>query len=245
MSVSYDRRIAVIDRVTSAFAEEIDRHDADAAIPWPLWPTVGAVIDHLGRNHQWAAEIVRTGEPVDRSTLSRAPATGVRQWYDGCRGRLLSALAETPPDRPCWVVGGRNGGTAGVWARRMVFESVKHLIDVRASGGGTRHPAPELDAADYADGVDELFAEFLPRSRPTLEPLPGPLTLTATDVDRRWTIADDWRVTDEERDGTRVRASAGDIALLVWQRADPSDPRFHVDGDAATVAAFAVAPVHP
>ena len=245
MPDAYDRRIVSLDRVSSAFAEEIDRRDPDAAIPWPLWPTVAAVTDHLGRNHQWAAEIVRTGQPVDREALSRAPATDVREWYEGCRSQLLQTLEQTPADRPCWVLGGRDGGTAAFWARRMVFESVKHLIDVRASGGGAWQPAPELDAAGYADGVDELLGEFLPRSRQSLKPLPEPLTLVATDIDRRWSIDTGWNVHSEEREGTRLGATAGNIALLVWQRADPSDSRFRVDGDAATVAAFAAAPVHP
>lgn len=236
-----------LERVSAAFAEEISRHDPDAAIPWPLWPDVRTMIDHLGRNHLWAAAIVRTGAPVDRATLSRAPASGVRYWYESCRTELLSALDSADPEASCWVIGGRPGGTARVWVRRMAYETTKHLIDVRASGGGTFTAAPELSADSYADVLDEFWEVFLSRSRGTLAPLPGSLALVASDIDRRWTILPDWQVLDGGDAGTTVTASAGDLALCVWERGDPltQKDRYVVTGDADTVRAFAAAPIHP
>ncbi|WES64174.1 maleylpyruvate isomerase N-terminal domain-containing protein [Microbacter sp. GSS18] len=245
-----DIRTSMVARAGAAFAAEIDRHPADAAIPWPLWPNVATLIDHLGRNHLWAAGIVRSGGPVDRKTLPRASAEDPRGWYEGCRAELLETLAETPMDRPCWVVGGRDGGTAAFWARRMVYETTKHLIDIRASGGGEWTAAPELSPVDYADGIDELFAEFLPRSRASLEPLPGTLVLAASDIDRAWSISPDWAVagTPATDAAARVTATAGDLALFAWERATPwtAPARFAVDGpDPAVVRAFGAAPVHP
>lgn len=239
-------RSALVARLTAAFTEEIDRRDPESAIPWDRWPTVAAMIDHLGRINQWVARIVSTGKPVDRAALSRAPLTGVREWYERCRMQLLEALADTPADRPCWVLGDRSDGTAGFWRRRMVFETVKHLIDLRAAGGGQWAVAAELAPVDYVDGVDELFSEFLPRSSHALDALPGTLTLAASDAERRWTIAPDWTLQADERDvGARVVGTAGDLALLVWERAAPGDARFHIDGDEAIVRAFSAAPVHP
>ena len=243
-----DIRIALVARLTAAFAVEIDRREPDAPTTWPLWPTVAAMIDHLGRNYLWAVRIVSTGAAVDRKTLPRAPTSGMRAWYESCRADMLAALDDVPADRPCWVVGERPAGTAAFWRRRMVFETVKHLIDLRAAGGGSWRVAPELAPLDYADGIDELFAEFLPRSRPSLDPLPGPMSMIATDIDRRWTITPDWDVSADafaDARGARVSGTAGDLALLVWERADPFDPRFGIDGDQAVVCAFAAAPVQP
>ena len=96
--------------------------------------------------------------------------------------------------------------------------------------------------------MDELFSEFLPRSRPSLDPLPGRLTLTASDVDRRWTIAPDWQLRPDGASagaGAEVIGTAGDLALLAWNRALPIDKRFQINGDDAIVTAFAAAPVHP
>ena len=137
-----DIRIALVARLTAAFAVEIDRQEPDAPTTWPLWPTVASMIDHLGRNHLWAAQIVSTGAAVDRKTLPRAPTSGAREWYENCRADMLVALDDVPADRPCWVVGERPDGTAAFWRRRMVFETVKHLIDLRAAGGGSWRVAP-------------------------------------------------------------------------------------------------------
>lgn len=245
-----DIRISIVARTGAAFAAEIDQHPGDAAIPWPLWPDVATLVDHLGRNHLWAAGIVRTGAPVDRKTLPRVSADDPRGWYEHCRAELLAALDETPLDRPCWVIGGREGGTAAFWARRMVYETTKHLIDLRAAGGGVWTVAPELAPVDYADGIDELFAEFLPRSRPTLEPLPGTLVMAASDLDRSWSISPGWTVTagTDADAAARVTATAGELALFVWERAAPWDApaRFRIEGpDPSVVRAFGAAPVHP
>lgn len=246
-----DARIGLVERLTAAFGDEIDRRDPGAEIPWPNWPDVGSMVVHLGRIHRWAARIVRTGGPPLDDVTSPVAAAGVRAWYDEGRLALLDVLVEVPAHSPCWIIGDRRG-TAAFWRRRMVYETVKHLVDVRASGGGRRLVAPELTPEDYADGVDELFSEFLPRSRPTLQPLPGAVLLQATDIRRTWRIGRDWTVDSGVADGrndepARVLARAGDLALTVWERADPlQDPvRFRVEGDLVAIAALASAPIHP
>lgn len=79
------------------------------------------------------------------------------------------------------------------------------------------------------------------------------MTLRATNTNRAWRIDPDWTVTPDPPDAplaaraARVHAGAGDLALLVWERADPlrHGHRFRLEGASATVAAFAAAPVHP
>ncbi|GAA2753738.1 hypothetical protein [Amnibacterium kyonggiense] len=55
-------------------------------------------------------------------------------------------------------------------------------------------------------------------------------------------------MTDEPAlDAAEIRARTGDLALVIWQRADPlCDPeRFSVSGPERTAAAFITAPIHP
>ena len=146
----------------------------------------------------------------------------------------------------------------------MVHEHVKHLIDLRAAGGGDWAVAPELAPGDYADGIDELLSEFLPRSRSRLRPLPGTVVLRATDSAHCWRIGPAWTVGTESDGRTRsgvqpiddlgadaeaatVRARTGDLALVLWERADPlaATTRFRVEGTRSTVAALRDAAIHP
>lgn len=241
-----DRR-ASLETVTAAYATEIDRHEPTASIAWPLWPDAARLTDHLGGNHLWAAQIVRAGVRVDRATIPAAPTTGLRAWYEECRADLLAALDDTAPDRECWTIG-PHLGIPSFWTRRMLFETTKHLIDLRAAGGAAWSPADELTPEHYADGIDELLEVFLARSAPTLEPLPAPLALRALDTDRAWTLSPTWEVSPGIGSGaTTLSGMAAHLALALWERADPLDDsgRFTIDGDRDVVAAFARAPIHP
>lgn len=245
-----DERFRLTARLTEAFGEEIGRRDLDAPIPWPDLPDLAALIGHLGGVHRWVVGILRTGRSSREDREGVPTGEDPRQWYEEGRVLLLETLADVPAATPCWIIGASTG-TAAFWRRRMVYENVKHLTDVRASGTGWWQVADELMPHDYADGIDEVFAVFLARSRPKLRPLPGSVTLEATDTGDRWRIGSDWTVGGgQELDGpgsVRINATAGDLALAVWERADPlHDPaRFRVDGAPATVAAFVATSIHP
>lgn len=250
MAGAADRRVELVARLTAAFGEELAHRDLGAEIPWPTIPTVATMVAHLGGVHRWVAEVVRTQR---RAAHAPAPdfsagSVSARGWFEEGRAALLDALTAVPPETPCWIIGDQLG-TAAFWRRRMVFENVKHLIDLRAAGGGGWAAAPELAPADYADGIDELLSEFLPRSRPRLAPLPGPVTLESTDSGRSWRIEPDWAIEGDPAgsDGSaRVVARNADLALMLWERADPLDGsgRFQVDGSRA-VAALRSAAIHP
>lgn len=244
-----DIRFGMLARVTSAFADELDASDPVAAVPWPQWPDVAALADHLGGNHLWAAAIVRDGERVDRTTIPTAPASGLGDWYRACRDELLATLVEASPDRACWTIGA-SAGVPAFWTRRMLYETTKHLIDLRAASGGDWRAAAELAPVDYADGIDELFAVFLPRSAPGLAPLPAPVVLSASDADRSWHLAPTWAVSSPapaDPDAVVLTARTADLALAVWERADPLDDsgRYRIDGDPTAITALRAAPIHP
>lgn len=240
------RRSALLESVARAFGDEIERHDGAEPVAWSTWPDVTRLIGHLGGVHRWAAAVLRTGERTSQPSDLPAPADA-RAWYLDGLDELLTALRGSRPDDPCWVITGTDR-TAGFWWRRMVFETTKHLMDLRAAGGGTWRAAAELAPADYADGVDELVSVFLPRSRPALRPLPAPVRLVGTDTGRSWTFATDWHVgAGTMPDAAEVRARTGDLALLVWQRADPfgRPERFALRGSEDAIAAFVGAEIHP
>ena len=173
---------------SSALLDEVEARSADDAVHSALWPTVGAVAGHVTAVYRWVTTILRTGSPADRaeSPLDGGIKTTVLR---DARTALLAELERD--DRECWVIGGGTGTTA-FWRRRMVLETLKHLLDVRTSPAERFAVPEELDPELAADGIDEFLKVFLGRSRSSLDPLPGSVFLTATDTDRAWALAADW-----------------------------------------------------
>lgn len=179
---------------------EVERRDGAQPVRSATWPTVADVAAHVTSIYRWVAEIFTTGAPSARVDLPRSEQMReLREARD-----TLRALLEAD-DVPCWIIGGSTGTTA-FWRRRMVLETMKHLLDVRTTPDDRFAVQRELDAALAVDGIDEFFDVFLARSRATLAPLPGSLRLVATDVDRSWRIAPDRYINDDEQ------ANAHDLA---------------------------------
>ena len=134
----------------------------------------------------------------------------------------------------------------GTSRRRLVLETLKHLLDLRTTPDDRFAVPRELDAEVAADGIDEFFAVFLARSRANLEPLPGSLRLAATDADRSWRITCDWQIDNGERADAHIEAKAGTLLLLLWERADALDERdrFTVRGEESVVQALMSSPIH-
>lgn len=237
--------------LSDRFAAEAAQLDPDHPIDSEAWPTVGAMVDHLGQIQRWATEVVHTGASVDRAAFVR-PADGERiAWFVEGSAALATALESRDASEAVWAF--VPGGTVGFWARRQAHEARKHLWDIRTASVA----APELPDAGgpemAADIVDELYAVFLARAvRGGLAPLPTPLELVATDAAVSWHLSADWTVirsADPAGDpaATVVTGRLGDIALFAWDRAVPEDlpGRFAVTGSLATVTAYRDAPVHP
>lgn len=223
--------------LTGVFAETLARADLDAPLPSSRSWTVADLAAHLGEVHRWAAEIVRTGRRGRRVNRPQLDAEQLVETYRARRTDLLAVLAETDPERTCWTLRPTDRRVR-FWHRRQAHETLVHLWDLRAvadSSDGLR----DVDPAVCADGVDELLGTFLPRAAPAdLRPLGGPLTLTASDAGRSWTIEPTWRVRDGA--GTdaaaTVLAPAGILLLWAWKRPSTTDP--DVAGDDAVVTAF-------
>jgi hypothetical protein len=153
-----------------------------------------------------------------------------------------------PESTPCWTFG--DPPTLAFWYRRSTFEVARHVWDLRTAGGVRPPPPPELSPERYADGVSEHFDVFLTSgARRHLEPLPGTLRLQATDTGAdtaaSWLLTPDWSRPDHADADAAIEATAGELALLCWERADAlGEAAFTISGDAEVVRAFQGTRIH-
>ena len=230
------------EHLSSALLDEVVARSADEAVHSALWPTVGAIAGHVTAVYGWVTTILRTGSPADRAESPLDDDTKTTVLRDA-RDQLLAELESD--DRECWVIGGGTGTTA-FWRRRMVLESLKHLLDVRTPPSSRFAVPSELDASLAVDGIDEFLDVFLARSRASLDPLPSTVRLVATDVDRAWILAADWSLGVRPEADTSIEAPAAALLLLLWERASAlGEPeRFRITGEPATVRALESSPIH-
>ncbi len=223
--------------LTGVFAETLARADLGAPLPSSRSWTVADLAAHLGEVHRWAAEIVRTGRRGRRVNRPQLDDDDHVEFYRSRRDDLLAALAETDPERACWTLRPTDRRVR-FWHRRQTHETLVHLWDLRAVADSS-DSLRDIDPAVCADGVDELLETFLPRAAPAdLRPLAGPLTLTASDAGRSWTIDPAWLVRGgaETDAAATVLAPAGVLLLWAWRRPSAVDP--DVAGDEAVITAF-------
>ena len=236
-----------------AFASLAAQVNADAPVRSEIWPTAGAMIDHLGNIQAWATEVVSTGVPADRKQFTRAPERERVEWFRQTSDALVETLEMTDPDRACWTLWGAPPVVA-FWRRRMTNEAAKHLWDLRT----TIEPDPpmpdETSLEDRAAIMDEFVELLVPAARAReIVPLPRGVFLVAEDLGRSWLFSRDWEVATSTLtvppstvDADVMRADIGDIALFVWERATPWDlrDRYQIDGGDTALRAFNRTPVH-
>jgi uncharacterized protein (TIGR03083 family) len=211
---------------------------ADPGTPVPTCPgwVLRQLVSHVGRGDRWAAEIVRTGGPVDTRAVpdGRAPDDPAQTagWLRG-GAELLVAAAAADPAKQVWTFLGPR--PAAWWVRRRLHESTVHRADAALALG-----APyDIDPALAADGIDEFLDVLAARPR-DIPPLDegASLHLHATDGDLvpagEWVLraADPsftWEHGHEKADAA-VRGSARDLFLAVTRRLPGDDPALDVVG---------------
>ncbi|CDJ99644.1 hypothetical protein MIC448_1640018 [Microbacterium sp. C448] len=110
----------------------------------------------------------------------------------------------------------------------------------------------ELELGQQADAIDEFVEVFVPAARARgIEPLPHDLFLVADDIDRSWRFTADWNViaaigTDVPLASEVLRADVGDLALVLWERANPWQlpDRFRIENGDTALRALVSTPVH-
>lgn len=255
-TVRQDGRMASLTGLMAAsraFASLAAQVDADAPVRNEIWPTAGAMIDHLGNIQGWVTRIVSTGKAADRTEFTRPPERERVEWFRQTSGALVETLEVTDPGRACWALWGAQPVVA-FWRRRMTNEATKHLWDLRTAVEQDPPMPEEASLEDRAAIMDEFVELLVPAARKrAIEPLPRDVLLVAEDLGRAWLFSREWEVTSPPLidlrstvDADALRADVGDLVLFVWARASPWDlrDRFRIDDGDAALRAFSRTPVH-
>jgi len=203
-----------------------DAAGADLAAPVPAapgWDTT-ELLRHVGMIHGRTSVILRTGtmeRPSRRNgMLPEAPADGVLDWYRTGLADLVTDLgALGDPDRPVYSFASDHQ-RAGFWPRRMAHETAVHRVDAEQAVGV---PVAPLDPDLAVDGIDEVFAIFVPALGADRSPADGrSVHLHATDAAGEWLIRfapDGLEVTTGHASAdAAVRGPAGELLLWLWGR---------------------------
>lgn len=173
-------------------------------------------------------------------------AAGLRESAD----RLVELLADADPGDQAWSWS--DDQTVGFTIRRQIHESLVHRIDgAMAVAEAVPDVAPEL----AADGVDELIRVMISGTPAwaRFEPVPGIVSIKATDTHDRWTLRpgrvigteptsrqhlelDGYEMVDGSEADAVIEAPAIDLILWMWGRRDDAVIRV-VPGHRATLAA--------
>lgn len=206
--------------------------DLAADVPaCPGW-TVRDLLRHTGKVQRWATACLQAG-PDDEVDRPRGPTPDVdpRVWFREGADALLDTLADVDVSAPVQTWAGTR--PAGWWVRRLTHETAVHRWDAESARGGPTTPLPATVAAD---GVAELFEEFLVFADPAkagdqewslhvhLTDVPdggewfvtfGPAGVQAEPIHRKADVA--------------LRAPASDAFYTLWRRRD--DEGLDVVGD--------------
>ncbi|WP_421741088.1 maleylpyruvate isomerase family mycothiol-dependent enzyme [Cellulomonas sp.] len=213
--------LTVLGGLQDDFLATIPLVDPATRVPWCGRWRVRDLVVHLSRIHHWAAGQARRRQ---ETPLGRGPFV-LEELYATCAAELRETLAELGPDAESWTL--LENGPASFWHRRQTHETLVHLWDLRTAGGLDLAADPWL----WADTVDEVVTVMQPRQERMgrMQPLAAPIELVAQDAGRTWLLG------GTTHPAAAVSGPADALALLLWGRATPDDPRLTVDGDAAAL----------
>lgn len=217
--------IDLLEETTGAFADVLATGDLAAPVPsCPGW-TLADLGEHTRWVQAWAAHAITHGAPDGDSPAPGLERDTLVSGYRAAAAELLDVLRRTAPDVPVWTFGPDT--QARFWRRRQVHEVTMHLYDALASQARTDdwRPAPEL----AWDGVDEVATLFYPRQQRLgrTAPLPVPVRVTATDLDRSLVLEP-----DAGGEPVELAAPAADLLLTLWGRLPATGPAAEVLGQA-------------
>jgi uncharacterized protein (TIGR03083 family) len=217
---------------------------ADPAAPVPSCPgwALTDLVSHLGTVHAWFRLQIERGPDArvrrhEVAELAPVPADPdeLPAWFEHGVDRLVAGLETADPsvDWPTWA----GVQASSFLARRMANETALHRWDAEAATG---EPSP-IPPDQAVDGIDELLEVFAPRAG-TSPDRHGTVHLHATDPgippgSGEWLVSFGSGGVGFERRHAKgdvaVRALAGDLLLLAWNRRAIDDSPYEVFGDPA------------
>jgi uncharacterized protein (TIGR03083 family) len=234
-SFGFSQALEAIAAQSRRLTDVVASADLDVQVPsCPEW-SVRDLGHHIGEVQWYWAENVRARNADLRSgsELTGLPSDAdLLAWMGRCTESLVSALADSGPDAPCWTWWAAPRTAAAV-ARHQAQEAAVHRWDAEgaATGAGSGGPLPS-DLA--ADGVPE-FVEIM--IGPAAGVLSGAVTLVASDAGERWRVegvaaAQRPRAVKE----AELKATASELVLMLYRRL--AVPDADVVGDPMLVASL-------
>ncbi|MEU1474485.1 maleylpyruvate isomerase family mycothiol-dependent enzyme [Streptomyces sp. NPDC005760] len=169
-------RDAIVDQ-TGLLARHVKGADLSAPVPTcPGWD-LGRLLRHVGGDHRWAEEIVRTRAtgPIDDDSVNDPAAyadlddSTLGDWLVEGAVRLAGTLCAAGPGVPVWTPADEQlvEQSTLFWARRMTYETLLHRADAALVTG-----AEFVVEESYAVDAVEEWLEFstVPEA---YEPRPG------------------------------------------------------------------------
>ncbi|MFJ7072054.1 maleylpyruvate isomerase family mycothiol-dependent enzyme [Streptomyces sp. NPDC098781] len=142
-SLSFDRHCDEIVSQTERLTAHVRGADMKTpVISCPGW-NLGQLLRHVGGDHRWAEEIVRTGAtgPVpddgvnDLTAYTDEDAAVLVPWLTEGAARLSATLRAAGPDALAWNPSDERSAPLTFWARRMTYETVVHRADAALAAG--------------------------------------------------------------------------------------------------------------
>ena len=214
---------------------------ADTTTPVSTCPgwDLGRLLRHVGGDHRWAEEIVRTRAtaPVaddcvnDPAVYDHLDGASLDTWLREGAAKLGATLHGAGPDVRVWTPadGAVVEQSALFWARRMTHETLVHRADATLATGGEFTVDDDL----AVDGVEEwLQFATVPEayeSGPDAPGLLGPgrtLHFHAAGVGE-WFVdltgdRPSWRPRSAEEAAATVRGTVTDLLLFLYRRPAPA-----------------------
>lgn len=235
-SLTFDRYCDEIVTQTDRLTRHVRGADMTAPVlSCPGW-NLGQLLRHVGGDHRWAEEIVRTrsADPLpddlvnDLSAYTHEDEAFLIPWLLEGAARLSAALRAAGPDAQAWNPSVERPAPVAFWARRMTYETVVHRADAARTAGAEF--ALEADLA--VDAVEEwLEYSTFPEAfepGPDLPDLLGPdrtLHLDATDAGE-WLVdltgeRPVWRAGADQATAT-ASGPVADLLLFLYNRPAPT-----------------------
>ncbi|MHC3475484.1 maleylpyruvate isomerase family mycothiol-dependent enzyme [Streptomyces sp. 7R007] len=162
-SLPFERHCDEIVRQTGLLAAHVSGADPTAPVPsCPAW-NLGQLLRHVGGDHRWAEEVVRTRAtgPVpdaqvnDLSAYTHEDVTTLVPWLAEGAAALAATLRHAGPDTKVWSPAEEQFQSTAFWARRMAHETAVHRADAALVTGARFALADDL----AVDAVEE-WLEF-------------------------------------------------------------------------------------